>query len=98
MVIISGDPKYHLYRPSLSEACVSYGFLCEPFWLKLDPGVRRKCMRLRQLAWTKYKRVARPFPWISLSRGPTGPLITFPSWTRPSVLFKWFQLAIMGPM
>ena len=38
MVIISGDPKYHLYRPSLSEACVSYGFLCEPFWLKLDPA------------------------------------------------------------
>ena len=23
-----------------------------------------------------------------MSRGPTGPLITFPSWTRPSVLFS----------
>ena len=46
MVIISGDPKYHLYRPSLSEACVSYGFLCEPSWLKLDPGVQRQQKQL----------------------------------------------------
>ena len=32
---------------------------------------------------------ARPIPWISMSRGPTGPLIAFPSWTRPIQSFSY---------
>ena len=61
MVIISGDPKYHLYRPSLSEACVSYGFLCEPFWLKLDPRVRRACSKIDATDLYENKLVAGLF-------------------------------------
>ena len=52
-------------------------------WLKSDPGVRRQCNEQlkRGNSFGGYKRVARP-----VSRGPTGPLITFPLWTRPSVV------------
>ena len=67
------------------------------FRLKLDPGVRRKCMRLRRLAWTKYKRVARPFPWISMSRGPTGPPYNFSFMDPPFSPFHVVSIGYYGP-
>ena len=95
-LILGGGLRFMGYRSyPLIQRCRPDLRSCHCILAQVGPkGPTTTAERLRgnSLVATNELRGHSSMPW-----GPTGPLITFPSWTRPYVRFLWFLRLITGP-